>query len=123
MVDKGSSRYEGTKEYYRVYSLLIQAAHFSGTVQYMHVAKILHITQPGNHMSREVGQVLGEISRNEVEYGRPMLSAIVIGTNGVPGEGFQNFASELGRWNGQGDWKVFWHSEMEEVYKVWVLDY
>jgi len=123
MVDKDSARYEGTREYYRVYSLLIQAAHFRGTVQYMQVAKILHITQPGNYMGREVGQVLGEISRNEVTRGRPMLSSVVIGTNGIPGEGFRNFAVELGRWNGQGDWKTFWHSELEEVYRVWTLDY
>ena len=123
MVDQDSSRYEGDKEYYRVYSLLIQAAHFRGKVQYMQVAKILHITQPGNYMGREVGQVLGEISRNEVEHGRPMLSAIVIGTNGVPGEGFQKFASGIGRWNGEGNWKDFWQTELEEVYNTWILDY
>ena len=74
-------------------------------------------------MGREVGQVLGEISRNEVECGRPMLSALVVGTNGIPGEGFRNYATELGRWDGEGDWKDFWHSELKEVYQTWILDY
>jgi hypothetical protein len=123
MTDLNSSKYKGSKEYFRVYSLLIQAAHFRGTVQYMQVSKILHIKKRGNHMSREVGQILGEISRNEVNYDRPMLSSVAIGTNGFPSRGFQECARELNAWNGQGDWKVFWQSERDKVYKVWRLDY
>ena len=43
MVDQGITKYKESKEYKRVYSLLIQAAQFRGTVQYMHVAKIIAV--------------------------------------------------------------------------------
>jgi len=49
-------------------------------------------------MGREVGEMIGEISREEVQNGRPMLSAIVVGTSGVPGDGFLHV--------GQGTWQV-----------------
>ena len=115
--DKG--KYWESVEYYEVYSLLIQAAKFHGVVEYMEVALILGITQPGNHMSREVGQVLGEISKNETEHSRPMLSAVVVTTSKTPGEGFYAYAQDLERWDGKGDKELFWKKELRAVYKTW----
>ena len=112
-------KYTGTKAFYRAYSLLIAAAGYRGTIEYMTVARVMGITQTGNYMSKEVGQLCGELSYNEVNHGRPMLSAVVVRTDGKPGEGFFIFAKQIGRWNGRGDKMDFWRSEIEEVYSAW----
>ena len=112
-------KYTGSKAYYRAYSLLLGAAEARGTIEYMPVAEVMGITQTGNYMGKEVGQMCGEISENEVSHGRPMLSAVVVKTDGRPGEGFFTFARQIGRWDGSGDKVDFWRSEIQEVYSTW----
>ena len=70
------AKYRGTKEFLLAYMKLITAAQYRGVVYYTDIAKILGIEKPGHHMGREVGQLLGEISENEHQAGRPMLSAV-----------------------------------------------
>jgi hypothetical protein len=82
------SKYRGTKEYLLAYAELLQAARYRGVMTYQAVAQIMGLPLTGNNMGREVGQLIGEISQDEVQNGRPMLSALVVGTSGVPGEGF-----------------------------------
>ena len=55
-------KYRGKKEYSLVYTELITAAKYRGTVTYQEIAQIMGLPLSGNHMSREVGWVLGEIS-------------------------------------------------------------
>jgi hypothetical protein len=81
---KVASRYRGSKEYLLVYSELINAARYRGTITYKEIAAILGIHTPGNHMSRETGWILGEISEDEFNQKRPMLSAIAVTSNGKP---------------------------------------
>ena len=38
----------------------------------------------GGYMGAEVGRMLGEIAEDEIRHGRPMLTAIVVGTSGSP---------------------------------------
>src|SRR3972149_8350236 len=90
------TKYRGTKEYHLVYCELVIAAQYRGVVGYHKIAKILGIDQPGHHMAREVGQVLGEISEDEHNAGRPMLSAVAVSVKGYPGEGFFALARRLG---------------------------
>ena len=118
------SKYQGTKEFFLVYAKLITAAQYRGTVNYRQVAKILGIDQAGNHMAREVGQVLGEISEAEHAVGRPMLSALAISSKGFPSEGFFNLARDLGKFSSDApeEEKAFWKEEKESVYETWAID-
>lgn len=72
-------------------------------------------------MGREVGQVLGEISEDEVNEGRPMLSAIAVSKDGTSSEGFFGLAESLGRLTERDAVtdKRFWENERKAVYKIW----
>jgi hypothetical protein len=111
-------KYWGNKEYALVYAELIAAAKYRGTVTYQEIAQIMGLPLSGNHMSREVGWILGEISEYELENGRPMLSAIAVGVNGKPGQGFFEWAKKLGRLTTEDEW-AFWESECKAVYDTW----
>ncbi len=115
------SRYRGSQEFLLVYCKLIAAAQQSGEVPYKDVATILHIETPGHHMAREVGQILGEISEDEHKAGRPMLSAVAMGVNGLPGEGFFTLARKLGKLSATAaDQELqFWKNERQKVYDTW----
>jgi hypothetical protein len=116
-----TSKYRGTKEYLLVYAELLQAARYRGVTTYQAVAQIMGLPMTGNLMGKEVGQLIGEISGDEVQNGRPMLSALVVGTSGVPGEGFLTWAKELGRLtdDSKEGRAAFWESERQAVYQAW----
>ena len=120
-----TSRYRGSKEYLLVYAELFQAARYRGLTTYQAVAQIMGLPLTGNHMGKEVGQIIGEISQDEVQNGRPMLSALVVGTSGVPGDGFYTWAKELGRLTDDSKEAraVFWESEKQAVYTAWKREF
>jgi len=68
-----------------------------------------------------IGEYLGDISEEEVKvYKRPMLSVLVVNAaEGIPSDGFFNFAWELGRWDGKGSKNRFFEKELKEVRKTW----
>jgi hypothetical protein len=115
------SKYRGTKEYHFVYCKLLTAAQQSMEISYKEVADILGIHTPGNHMAREVGEILGEISEDEHNAGRPLLSALAVGVNNIPGEGFFNLARRLGKLTATGKIETtqFWRDEQRHVYETW----
>ena len=112
------NKYRGTIEYALVYSELIAAAKYRGTITYQEIAKMMGLPLTGNYMQSLIGYILGEISEDEVEKGRPMLSSIVVGVKGVPGPGFYKFARDLGRLTDQSD-EEFWTAEKKKVYDTW----
>lgn len=118
------SKYRGTKEFFLVYSELIQAARYQGIVYYKRIARLIGIDEPGHHMAREVGQVLGEISEDEHSAGRPMLSAVAVGSEDFPGEGFFALASDLGLLDTEDKSKKqeFWERQRDRVYDTWHVD-
>lgn len=71
-------------------------------------------------MGREVGQILGEISEDEMEQGRPLLSAVAVGVSGQPGAGFFALARQLGRLDAAGKAAelAFWEGEVTAVYEA-----
>ena len=75
----------------------------------------------GSHMGAEVGHVLGEISADEVRYGRPMLSAVAVGVSGQPGSGFFALAHELGLLSDDSaaGRQHFWDETRKAVYTAW----
>jgi hypothetical protein len=118
-------KYRGTREYALVYSEMISAARYRGVTTYQAVAQIMGLPLTGNYMGHEVGQLIGEISRDEIQNGRPMLSALVVGTSGVPGDGFYTWAKELGRFKDDSRQtnEQFWRQELEAVYATWKREF
>ena len=119
-MNASKSKYRGTKEYALVYCELITAAKYRGTVTYQEIAKMMNLPLTGNHMSAVLGKILGEISEDEVSHERPMLSAIAVGVNGLPGAGFYVLARELGKLKDQAE-EVFWETEKKAVYETWKI--
>jgi len=116
-----SGKYHGSQEYHLVYCLLIQTARNQDTVTYQEIAEIMGLPLRGSHMSKETGRICGEISKEEGENGRPMLSAVVVSkSDGMPGEGFFVLAKKLGRLKDDTKQLLeFWENEKASVYAVW----
>lgn len=115
-------KYRGSKEYYLVYSELIKAAQYGGTTTYQAIAQVMGLPVTGAHMGMETGRVLGEISEDELNKGRPMLSAIAVGVSGLPGQGFFGLAEQLGRLPAgasEEEKRDFWEQERDAVYEAW----
>jgi len=114
-------KYRGTKEYFLVFSALLTAAGYRGTVTYQQLACIVGLPPQGNHMGRELGQLLGEISDDEAQRKRPMLSAVAVGKSGKPGPGFFDLARSLGKLEStsRDEENCFWKREMAAVHKTW----
>ena len=125
MSENWQDRYRGTTTYFKVYAALVNAAEHRGLVTYQEIAQIMGLPLSGSHMGREVGNIIGVISEDEIAYGRPMLSAIVVGVNGKPGDGFYAWARDLGRFEGEGKeaQERFWQQEREAVYEAWKKTY
>ena len=118
-------QYKKTKEYHIIYGMLIEAARLRGTVTYQEIAEVMGLPPSGSHMGREVGAMIGAISAEEISYGRPMLSAIVVGVSGKPGAGLYWYARELGALetaepDEDTEW---WQAEMKRVYETWQKSY
>ncbi len=114
-----TKEYRGTKEYAFVYTELITAAKHRGTITYQEIAKIVGLPMSGSHMGSEIGKILGQISEDEVSNGRPMLSAIAVNVQGVPGPGFYELAKRLNRTTENSDTATFWQAECQAVYETW----
>lgn len=114
-----SDKYRGSKAYAIAYSALIGVARVRGLATYQGVAELTGLPKRGRVMAREVGDLVGEISEDEVKRGRPMLSVLVVDlTKGRPGDGFFKLAQRLKRFGGRGKRK-FWEEERRAAYKTW----
>ncbi len=114
-------KYRNTKEYHLVYTELIAAARYRGTVTYQEIAKIMGLPMRGSYMGSQIGHILGEISEDEVKAGRPMLSAVAVNVQGAASAGFFNLARELGKIGGDSsdEETAFWEKEKAAVYETW----
>ena len=92
-----SDKYRGTHKYFHVHAELVRAAQYRGRTTYQDIALLMGLPQSGNHMAKEIGLILGEISEDEVRAGRPMLSAVAVNVRGKAGSGFFGLARDLGR--------------------------
>lgn len=110
-----------SQEYHIVFSELISTAQHRGIITYQEIAKLISLPLTGNYMGRRIGEIAGEISTDEVQAERPMLSAILVNTTGKPGPGFFGLARDLGRLSSdeRNDETKFWDSEVNLVYETW----
>lgn len=116
------NRYRGTKEYGLAYSALISAAHSGGMITYAGIARLTGLPDKGSVMAGRVGHLLGEISEDEVNQGRPMLSAVAVEKDtGLAGRGFFKLARKLNQLNGTSntDMKNFLSKEKRKLYDFW----
>jgi hypothetical protein len=112
-------KYRGTTKYFHVLAELVRAAQYRGLTTYQDIVVIMGLPQSGSHMGKEVGWVLGEISEDEVNAGRPMFSSVAVGVNGKAGPGFFGLARDLGRLPANGDESEFWENERSATYDAW----
>ena len=116
-----SGKYRGSQEYLLVYCKLIGAALNGKTVTYQDIAPIMGLPSSGHLMGAEIGRLLDEINEDEHRRGRPMLSATVVGSSAVPGDGFFKLARRLGKLQKstrRGE-RSFWEAEKAAVYATW----
>lgn len=123
-MSSSSAKYRGKKGYYLTFTELVSAARYRGTVTYQEIAQLVGLPLQGSYMGSEIGHLLGEISEDEVNNGRPMLSAVAVNVQGEPGPGFYALARDLGREfddSREGRLK-FWKAELQKVYEVWKIN-
>jgi hypothetical protein len=109
-----------TVEYHLVYSELIAAARKRGTVTYQELAHVVGLPLSGSHMGKRIGQLLGAVSWNEVQQGRPMLSAIAVNVRGDAGDGFFELAQNyFNLMRVDEDKQAFWESQRDKCYQIW----
>lgn len=98
----------------------MRAAEFRGLSTYQHLAVVLGLPIRGEHLVKEIGHLLGEISEDEVNRGRPMLSALVVSASGRPGSGHFYLTRKLGRLTGtKADEEEFLLQERQALYQTW----
>jgi hypothetical protein len=114
-----ADKYRGTPFYRYVYGELLLAARYRGTITYQEIAVIMGLPITGNHMSRQTGHILGEISEDEHLAGRPLLSAIAVTVRGEASSGFFGLARDLGLLDSGEDEHKFWKRQCAEIYELW----
>ncbi|WP_237151474.1 hypothetical protein [Oryzibacter oryziterrae] len=97
---------------------MIRKAETLGMITYSDLAsqiKSIKVAPNSHHLAK----LLGEISTEEHNSGRGMLSVIVVHKEGdmEPGAGFYELANNLG--NNTKDRVTFWVSELHKVHNVW----
>jgi len=119
--------YRGKITYHKVFSKLIQAAIARQTIFYEdEVADIMGLKGKGNYMAKQVGIVLGEISEDEHDQKRPMLSSVAVSKTGkdkgIPSPGFFTLAKQLGKLQNKAtddEKRLFWLNVLESTFRTW----
>ncbi len=122
---EGFPDYE-TVEYHVIYGALIDAARYQGTVTYQNLATLVGLPTVGSHMANRLGYLLGAISANEINQGRPMLSAVAVNAQGRVSDGFFVLARQLGLLSDSAtrDEELKFLSEHRNVsYDIWKQTY
>ncbi|MFH1703730.1 MAG: hypothetical protein ABIB41_09965 [Nitrospirota bacterium] len=102
-----------------IYQEIKSVAQKQGIIHYSEIAPLANLDMSSPEDRREIGHILGEISRYENAHGRPMLSAVVVHrNNNKPGKGFFELARELGVYDGI-DNDDFFIRELNRVHEYW----
>ena len=107
--------HEASKEMRKI---LITRVKRNATVYYSELTeRLLHIANIEPH-SYAMASMLGEISVNEYNSGRPLLSAVaILKVDNIPGGGFFSMAESLGF--EFSDKVEFWIQEFNRCHKYW----
>lgn len=98
--------------------ILIERAKVRGMISYSELAQLIQVVSLEAHDQR-LFHLIGEISTEEDEAGRGMLSVIVVHKQGdmQPGPGFFELAEKLGR--DTSDILECWVRELHKVHAYW----
>ena len=119
------TKYRGTSEYQTAYEKLKEIARAGSTIGYGEIAGILGI-KPNPHIGSIIGRIVGAMSEDEHDQGKPMISAVVVNKNGElagkPGPGFCVLAEKLGKLEfgaTEEEKDGFWKNELSSVYATY----
>jgi len=102
-----------------IYDKLKEVARSKHTITYKELAAVVGLDWNKDYgKCRQIFSVLGAVSTSEVEQGHPMLSAIAVRQEGVPGSGFFGLARDLGRYQSGTEYS-FWIAERDAVWNFW----
>ena len=117
-----TDKYRGTGEYFLVFNELVKAARHRGSATYQELADLIGLPVTGDYMGSELGHLLGAISEDQHRLNKPLLSAVAVKVDGLPGKGFFDLAKNLGKYSGSADrdqQHLFWETEIKQVYDLW----
>lgn len=124
MIDMSEFKHYNTIEYFITYSELIQAARHRGTITYQELAEAVHFPEWGSQLGRQTGGLLMAVSANELNNGRPLLSALCVSAvDEKPGEGFFWLARHLNVLGEDEDEYEFWLAQKRAVYQTWQKEF
>jgi hypothetical protein len=104
----------------RLRDLLIADARAGRVLNYGPIGKLFDLNMDNPQHRIRIGEMLGDVSREEVEQGRPMLSSIVVQTDtDLPGHGFFRLGHELGLVQPAEDEMSFAVRQMKAVFVHW----
>ncbi len=103
-----------------IYNELVRLAKAGQTTNYSNIAPLVGLDMEKVADREKISEILGEISSQEFEHGRPMLSSVVVGkVSGKPGPGFFELAESLDLYDGKDD-DEFYSQELEKVFAEWI---
>jgi len=101
---------------------LREVASRRGITSYGHLVEELDLDMSSPADRRKIGEILGAISEEEHRRGRPMISAVVVGSEtSLPGQGFFSLARRLGKLAG-GNETGFFAEELRRVHDFWTSE-
>ena len=101
-----------------VAGILRETARNGDRIPYSEVTKKLRAIEELDPHSSAFAAMLGSVSSEEHDAGRPLLSAVAVYKGQLtPGPGFATIARELGFVFEDGD--IFWAEEIERVHNYW----
>lgn len=101
--------------------VLIETARRGDVIHYAPLGRLYDLDMASPQHRLRIGEMVGEISRHEVQSGRPMLSSVVVhgGADALPGKGFFKLGLQLGVVTAGEDAVEFAVRQLTETYKVW----
>lgn len=106
--------------HHEIYSKLKNAAKNKTSVTYSSLANIAGLDMELSYERAKLGDILGAISTNEYENGRPLLSVVAwFSGRPEPSKGFYNLAESLDLYSSKQDKDEFFISELNKVYEYW----
>lgn len=103
----------------QIYEKLKEVAQASTVTYYSDIAPMAGLDMNSPNDRYEIGTILDDINQREREFGRPMLSAVVVHKDTlIPGQGFFTLARALGLFVGD-DKDRFYIEELRKVHDYW----
>ena len=117
------STIEKSKDYLRVYGMLIRTAQQGGFVTSRDVAEVMGLSGDTKQINRKTGQMLRLIGDREHRSGRPVLASVVVSeANHQPIASFYSLASSLKLLSPDASKEQrteFWRKELQRVFEEW----